>query len=575
MRTRLIKRAFLHTCKLVLFTFCTTLAMPPHPDLTHQTETGKTTPPDDLLRKTGCQERGINAPTYHPINSLYRKGTAPLGEFKPLVLLVDFSDNSFQVNPAYFDSLIFSPAFGSVRDYYREVSYGNLDIVSLNLPSEIGWIRAPETYQYYTNHQYGLGYYPQNSQRLVEDAVDLADSVVDLSRYDGDSDGFVDCVIVIHAGTGAEWNANPEDIWSHKWSLPYPFKLSHDGVAIREYTVQPEYWQDAGDMTIGVFCHELGHIFGLPDLYDIDGDSKGIGQWSLMAYGAWNGNLGSSPAHPDAWSRARLGFADPVLISENLQEKVLSPVEQVPVMYRLWTDGESGNEYFLVENRQQIGYDTHLPGPGLLIWHVDENETYNINQWYPGYTLSGHYRVALKQADGLWQLEKNLNSGDSADPYPGSSANSNFNSASCPSSNNYEEIQTHVAVENISLLSDVVTCDFLIKPLDLENQTEQIQSPDFTLGQNFPNPFNSSTVIPFAVHPEKKGSGGTVHTTLIIYNILGERVRTLVSGKESEGHYYAVWDGKDDRGRELSGGIYLYRLKTGKRQETKKMILLK
>ena len=562
-------------CKLVLFTFCTTLAMPPHPDLDRRTVPKDGASPQDLLHQIRLHKRGIDAPTYHAVNSLDQKGTAPLGQFKPLVVLVDFADNNFQVDPAYFDNLIFSPGSGSVRDYYREVSYESLDIVPLNFPSEMGWVRASETYQYYANYQYGLGYYPNNSQRLVEDVADLVDSAVDLSRYDTDSDGFVDCVIIIHAGTGAEFNGDPNDVWSHKWSLPYPFKLSDDGVAIKDYTIQPEYWQEPGDMTIGVFCHELGHIFGLPDLYDMDGDSRGLGQWSLMAYGAWNGNLGSSPAHPDAWSRIQLGFAQAVSVAENLQEKAVLPVEQISAIYRLWTHGEWGSEYFLVENRQKTGYDAYLPGSGLLIWHVDENESYNTNQWYPGVTSDGHYKVALKQADGMWHLEKNVNSGDGGDPYPGSSANSSFNALSCPNSNDYQDLETHVAVDNISSTSGVVTCDFLIKPMDLGPETQEDSPDDFTLGQNYPNPFNSTTLIPFTVHSSQSTENGPVHTTLTIYNILGQRVKVLVDGDKFPGQYSAVWDGKDDQENELPAGMYLLRLSTETSQQTKKMILLK
>jgi immune inhibitor A len=575
MRIRLVGKVILQVSKLVLFTFCISLAMPPHPDLTRQIKEGKIALPDNLLHPNRYQERGIDSPVYRPVNSLYKKGTTPSGEFKPLVLLVDFSDNNFQVSPAYFDDLIFSEGPNSVRDYYREVSYGNLDIIPLNLPSEIGWIRVPETYQHYVDHQYGLGYYPHNSQRLVEDLVDMVDSLVDLSQYDNDSDGFVDALVVIHSGTGAEWNGNPDDIWSHTWSLPYPFKLSQDGVAVKNYTIQPEFWQNAGDMTVGVFCHELGHIFGLPDLYDLDGDSKGVGEWSVMAYGAWNGERGSSPAHPDAWSRIKLGFANPTLISENRQGMMLPAVQEVDAIYRLWTCGELGNEYFLVENRQRIGYDAHLPGSGLLIWHVDESMLYNATQWYPGCTHSGHYKVALKQADGLWQLEKNLNFGDNSDPYPGSCPNSSFNSTSFPNSKNYQEVDTYCAVDNISSSADGIICDFLVKPLDLKDETEQNQLPDFALKQNFPNPFNSSTIISFTMRNEHQTIKNPIHATLLIYNVLGQRVRTLINESKAEGHYNVVWDGKDDQGNDLAGGLYFYRLKTGNSQETKKMILLK
>ena len=568
-----IKQIVIQTPVFVILIFCTGLAMPPHPDLTDQIKLGKVTAPYLNLQKSFPQ-RGINLPTYHPVNSLYKKGTAPFGQFKPLVLLVDFSDKISATDPVFFDNLIFSQESNSMRDYYREISYENLDIIPIDLPSDIGWLRAPQTYAYYVDFQHGLGYYPYNSQKLVEDLVGLVDSVVDLSLYDNDSDGFVDAVVVIHSGTGAEFTGNPDDMWSHKWSLPFPL-TSDDGVIVRDYTIQPEYWQSSGDMTIGVFCHELGHIFGLPDLYDIDGDSKGIGEWSVMAYGSWGGYLGASPAHPDAWCRYQLGFADPVQINDNHKEFAVAAVEDAGAIYKLWSYGESSNEYYLIENRQKIGYDSYLPGSGILIWHVDEDILYNTCQWYPGHTLYGHYKVALKQSDALWQLEKSINYGDTGDPFPGGSLNFNFNSSSSPNSKNYMGLETYVAVNNISLSAQVITCDFLVKPTDVEDEAKQTELYGFTLKQNFPNPFNSSTTIPFSIHGEQRTQNSSSHTTLIIYNVLGQKVRTLLNEVKPDGNYEAIWDGRDDTGVKLPSGVYFYRLKTNNYQNIKKMILLK
>jgi hypothetical protein len=71
----------------------------------------------------------------------------------------------------------------------------------------------------------------------------------------------------------------------------------------------------------------------------------------------------------------------------------------------------TGSQYFLIENRQQSGYDTYLPGNGLIIYHIDDNVSGNDNEWYPGHTSSGHYQVALEQADNLYNLEKKSKSG--------------------------------------------------------------------------------------------------------------------------------------------------------------------
>ena len=111
-------------------------------------------------------------------------------------------------------------------------------------------------------------------------------------------------------------------------------------------------------------------------------------------------------------------------------------------MLRLWKNGAPGNEYFLVENRQQTGFDVSLPGNGLLIWHVDDSVS--------GNTIENHYKVALMQADGKRDMEFNHNRGDGGDSYPGTCHNRSFNASSTPNSDSYAGTSTCVAVTAIS-----------------------------------------------------------------------------------------------------------------------------
>lgn len=105
---------------------------------------------------------------------------------------------------------------------------------------------------------------------------------------------------------------------------------------------------------------------------------------------------------------------------------------------------------------------------------------------------------------------------------------------------------------------------------------EELLLPDvYSLGQNYPNPFNPATSIPFQVNSSQLMVHSPIHTTLIIYNILGQRVRTLIEEELTPGRYEVIWDGKDDKGRELTSGVYFYRLETGGFKETKKMVLLR
>jgi len=459
-------RRFLIAITVMLLASPMLSGMPPHPSLLDKTRSGDLRVPKHNLAISAedLAKAGVNRPRFKP-NVLARANAA--GPFNMLVILVDFSDKTSQVAPVFFDSLVFAKTQSSVWRYYDENSYGSFDLVTVNYPSSTAWQRAPQTLSWYANGQYGFGLYPQNAQKLVEEVVDLVNPLVNFADYDNDGDGDVDGLTVVHSGQGAELTGNPDDIWSHKWGI---IPRLRDGVYIFDYSMEPEYWSSPGDMTIGVYCHEFGHaIGGLPDLYDTDttgGSSQGIGRWSLMASGSWNGSFGSSPAHFDAWCKIELGFAVAGVISTNQSGISIPNVEQSNAsIFRLWTNGALGPEYFLVENRQRTGYDATLPSAGLLIWHIDENvSTGNNRPWYPpNNPSSGHYKVALVQADNLYQLEKNQNSGNSGDPFPGSTVNRAINSSSAPSSNSYRDINSLVRVENISDSKDTMTTDLAVR----------------------------------------------------------------------------------------------------------------
>ena len=120
-------------------------------------------------------------------------------------------------------------------------------------------------------------------------------------------------------------------------------------------------------------------------------------------------------------------------------------------------------EYFLVENRQKIGFDSSLPGSGLLIYHIDESMNSNNYAWYPDKTNDDkHYFIAVIQADNLWNLEKYKNYGDAGDPFPGKANNREFGKISSPSNTLYSEESTDFEIRNISDSGITMTCDFII-----------------------------------------------------------------------------------------------------------------
>jgi len=328
-----------------------------------------------------------------------------LGKRRALALLVDFSDNRGTKSAGHFHDLLFNAdKAGSVRTFYKDISYGKIDVDGV---VSDGWIRAPKSYSHYTNGASGTSDSGPNTRDLVKDVLDLYCAQNSLSPFDLDGDGFMDGLFLIFAGGGAEAETDPvkrpHKIWSHKWVLRQTYR--NGGVKAYAYFTAPE------DGKLGVFSHEFGHFLGLPDLYDTTYRSQGIGNWCLMAGGSWNG-AGSKPARMSAWCMERLGWIKPTVI-KSAAKLTLPPIaDNSSACYRLWTKGKPGPEYFLIENRQKKGRDSGLPGSGLAIWHIDEQQSGNDNPLA--------YRVALVQADGKRDLEMDKNAGDKADVFPGS-----------------------------------------------------------------------------------------------------------------------------------------------------------
>lgn len=367
------------------------------------------------------------------------------GTRRALVLLVDFSDNTASEKQQHYKDMLFTSGTysgGSMRDYFTQASHGKLTLtgeISGQGGSTNGWYRAPNPYTYYTNNNYGGGDYPRNTQKLVEELVDLAAPHVNFKDYDNDNDGFVDALFIVHAGPGAEVTGNKNHIWSHKWGIN---PKSVDGVKVSIYSIEPE------DGEIGVFCHELGHVFGLPDLYDIDYTSAGTGRWDLMAGGSWNDG-GRTPAHPTAYCKLKLGWVNPTIVLNAEQDITLQPYAlNDGQIYKLPIDTVNSKEYFLLSNRKKVGFDSQLPGEGLIIEHVDENKTSNTDET--------HYLVDIEQADGRQDLNKNANRGDADDPFPYGSNNS-FAVGTTPNSKSYAGEDSEVAVTNIQRDGDNLT----------------------------------------------------------------------------------------------------------------------
>ena len=342
-------------------------AVPPSPELIEKLkDTGELQKFVDRIAE--ARTRGFNVPNPSISDKNARSGQALSFEpavqdtFKVLIIMADFddqpgSDGLVYAQPSDFDQLLLSHnSFDyhySMAEFYMDNSYGNFYLEGL----VVGWYRMPQTYAYYVDGQNGFGSYPRNAQRMVEDALLMADADVDYSEFDNDGNGYIDGLFMVHSGPGAEQTGSDDDIWSHMGGLYTTLHL--DGVNINTYTQQPEEDDDMGLTSMGVYAHEYGHFIGLPDLYDYDGSSAGCGDWSLMAGGSWNYS-GRYPAFMDAWCKSAVGFLDPINVTSNMTDVEFPSSYYNPVAYRVWANGAFEDQYFLVENRQRIGNDNYF-----------------------------------------------------------------------------------------------------------------------------------------------------------------------------------------------------------------------
>jgi len=357
------------------------------------------------------------------------------GRRKVLALLIEYPDLSATLPKSKFDSMMVKPNYngtGSFRDYYLKTSFNQLE---LNVDVH-GWYMAESGFM---NYGKSNASYISNVGKLVKGAVLSADlDGVDFSKYDNDSDGYVDGIIIMHAGIGAEEQSAPlanNNIWSHRYNLSNTGNsVVVDGVVVDSYGIFPEKRYNGGALSqvgIGVLTHEFGHILDLPDLYSTNSKGEGAGNFANMAGGPWL-NSEKTPCMHDAWSRIQMNWLEPITISANGTYTIPKSLVDSNFVYRINTSRP--NEYFLLENRQKKDFDKYLPAKGLAIWHINTNKAKLLSNSSSNSvnTDTSAYGLALKQADGRTDLEKGNNRGDGGDLFPGTTNNRGLNSYTNP-----------------------------------------------------------------------------------------------------------------------------------------------
>ncbi len=298
------------------------------------------------------------------------------GEKKGLIILVEFSDLQFneEHTPELYDQIVNEEGFnndmgfkGSVRDYFKDQSYGQF-VIDFDV---VGPVTLPESYAYYGENDAFGDEYPDRLAEFVEGACTAIDDEVDFSDYDWNGDGEVDQVYLLYAGRGESNGGGSKTIWPHEWALLYAVgkMLTLDGVNINTYACSCELASATRIDGIGTICHEFSHCLGLPDMYDTNYIYYGMDCWDLMDYGNYNGNS-FVPAGYTSYERMFCGWAEPITLDEDCKIDSMEALVNGGDSYIIYNDGNE-NEYYMLENRQQISWDGGLPNSGLLILHVD------------------------------------------------------------------------------------------------------------------------------------------------------------------------------------------------------------
>lgn len=360
--------------------------------------------------------------------------------FRGLVILINFSDRKFSRSDAHsvydhmFNDVNYkgyknengtsnrygSMFIGGVRDYFSQNSMGKFapqfDVV------------GPVDVDMKSTDVEGTG----NAWVVFAQAIANLSSTVDFSKYDADGDGLVDMMYFIVAGYGANYSGNSDAyLWPHKWSLEYVDIPRYNGKRMGKYACSVElYGWESNNQTIldgiGTVCHEFSHVLGLPDEYDTDyeagGQSHDPGQWSVMAGGSYS-QLGRLPVGYSAFQRYASGFLTPKVITSTGKLE-LNPMQESNEAYMLKTPVDK--EFFLLENRQQTGWDAMLPGHGMLVFRVDST---NLEVWESN-------KVNATPSHNYYELLRAGNSTSGAqasDPFPGTSNIMTLNNSTTPS----------------------------------------------------------------------------------------------------------------------------------------------
>ena len=332
------------------------------------------------------------------------------GAKKALVVLVNFTDTKFNAtnDSTLYDRIANEKNFkegsfvGSMYDYFYAQSEGQFELTF----DIMGPVTVSQKHSYYgSNNAEGDDKHPDE---MVHEAIEMVkDSINDWKQYDWDDDGFIDQVYFIYAGKGEADGGASTTIWPHTWYLDYSgagMVTVGEGLLVNTYACGSELNGRNQIGGIGTMCHEFSHCLGYPDFYDTDySGGQGMDDWDLMCSGSYNGD-GYCPAGYTGYERWMAGWRTPIELDKGKASiKGMKGLQEGGEFYVMYNDGWR-DEYFMLENRTLTGWDERLPSGGLLIIHVDYDETvWAANQPNDD---PDHQRMTWIPSDGSYNFTK-------------------------------------------------------------------------------------------------------------------------------------------------------------------------
>ena len=397
---------------------------------------------------------------------LFSGGFPLSGSPKSVVILVNFKDIQFKYAREDFDKMLNTSGYkenggiGSARDYFIACS----DSVFSPLFDCYGPVTLSRNCDYYGGNTGGST--SAHAAQMVVEACHLVKEQygIDFTQYDTNDDGRIDNVFIYYAGYNEAEGGAAGTIWPHRSIVSGAEQI--DGKTIYDYACTSELRGRSGSSMcgIGTFCHEFGHVLGLPDYYDTERDQYTIGTWDIMCSGSYNGN-GKTPPSYTAGERFQLGWSQPIQL-EDAGFYTLQPVESTNQLYLIaktkhnlsWGSADP-NEYWLLENRQHVGWDqteSCLPATGMLIWHI----AYSAGAWNSNTPNNNTpLRYDLEEAGGVKGYAA------ASDPFPGAKKVTTFT----PTLHNGEIIEQplmSIAEEEQKITFMFKSSDFMFLPTD-------------------------------------------------------------------------------------------------------------